>query len=65
MLKLPHYMKKAGLKNIDCRMNDKVLFPEPDKEDYQQNGIVKYMKQHKEDIALTQVGGLMISYGWK
>lgn len=108
-MKIPHYLKKAGLKNIDCRMNDKVLFLEPDKEGYQQiladrmkadhwddekskaeiendiayfvnhgmsreeainycnqqNGIVKYMKQHKEDIALTQVGGLMISYGWK
>lgn len=31
----------------------------------QQNGIVKYMKEHREEIALTKVGGLMISYGWK
>lgn len=108
-MKIPHYMKKAGLKDIDCRMNDKVLFLEPEKEGYQQmladrikadhwddekskakiemdiayfinhgmsreeainycnqqNGIVKYMKEHREEIALTKVGGLMISYGWK
>ena len=108
-MKIPHYMKELGLKNIDCRMNDKVLFLEPDKTGYQQiltdrikadhwndekskveiendiayfinhgmsreeamnycnqqNGIVRYLKEHKEDIALTQVGGLMISYGWK
>ena len=31
----------------------------------QQNGIVKYLKEHEGEIALTQVGGLMISYGWK
>lgn len=35
-MRIPHYMKKAGLKNIDCRMNDKVLYLEPEKEDYQQ-----------------------------
>ena len=31
----------------------------------QQNEIAKYIKEHREDIALTKVGGLMISYGWK
>lgn len=31
----------------------------------QQNGIVKYLKEHDGEISLTQVGGLMISYGWK
>lgn len=108
-MKIPHYMKKAGLKNIDCRMNDKVLFLEPEKEGYQQilldkikadhwddekskteienvaayfinhgmsrdeamnyckqqNEIVRYIRAHKRDIALTNAGGLMISYGWK
>lgn len=108
-MKIPHYMKKAGLRDIDCRMNDKVLYLEPEKEGYQQiladrikadhwdkekskaeierdvayfvnhgmsrkealdycnqqNEIVKYMKEHREDISLTKVGGLMISYGWK
>jgi len=33
-MKIPHYMKKAGLKNIDCRMNDKVLFLEPEMQGY-------------------------------
>lgn len=35
-MKVPHYMKQMGLKNVDCRMNDKVLFLEPDTQDYQQ-----------------------------
>lgn len=108
-VKIPYYMKKAGLKNIDCRMNDKVLFWEPEKMNYQQiladrigtdhwddekskaeieksiayfmnhgmsredavaycnqqNGIVKYLKEHKNEVALTSFGGHMISYGWK
>lgn len=108
-MKIPHYMKKAGLRDIDCRMNDKVLFLEPEKEGYrqmladrikadhwddekskaemeknvayfmnhgmsredaldycnQQNGIVGYLKDHRENVALTKVGGLMVSYGWK
>ena len=108
-MKIPHYMKKAGLKDVDCRMNDKVLYLEPEKEGYQQiladrikadhwddakckaeiendiayfvnhgmsrneainycnqqSGIVKYLKEHDGEISLTQVGGLMISYGWK
>lgn len=108
-MKIPHYMKKAGLRNVDCRMNDKVLFLEPNKEGYhqmlsdrikaehwederdkaeiekdiayfvnhgmsreeainycnQQNRIVQYVKEHNKEIALTKVGGSMISYGWK
>lgn len=108
-MKIPHYMKEMGLKNIDCRMNDKVLFLEPEKAGYQQilsdriradhwddekskaemetnvtyfmnhgmtreeavaycnqqNGIVKYMKKHKNEVAMTRFSGHMISYGWK
>lgn len=108
-MKIPHYMKKAGLKDIDCRMNDKVLLLEPEREGYQQmltdrikadqwddekskteienavayfvnhgmsreealnycnqqNGIARYLKEHREEVSLTKVGGLMISYGWK
>lgn len=108
-MKIPHYMRKAGLKGIDCRMNDKVLYLEPETEGYtqiladiitanqwnaekdtaaiakavalfvnhgmsrdeamgyckQQNEIARYLKEHREDISLTQIGGFMISYGWK
>lgn len=35
-MKIPHYMKKAGLKNIDCRMNDRVEFVTPEQDDYEQ-----------------------------
>lgn len=108
-MKVPHYMKKAGLRDVACRMNDKVTFLEPEQEDYseilnsiikadhwddsktereteenilyfmnhgmsrkeaeeycsQQNGIVRYLKKHEGEVALTKVGGMMISYGWK
>lgn len=108
-MKIPHYMREAGLKNIDVRMNDRVSYLAPgqpkyerrleniakadhwdeeksteqteadiayfmnhgmnrkEAEDYcrQQNGIVKYLKEHNGDAALTKFGGLMISYGWK
>lgn len=33
-MKIPHYMKKAGLRNVGCRMNDKVTFLEPEQEVY-------------------------------
>ncbi len=108
-MKIPYYMKKEGLKNVSCRMNDRVTFLEPEQleyeellescikadhwddektdreieenisyfmnhgmnrkeaEDYcrQQNGIVKYLKNHKGEVSLTKCGGIMISYGWK
>lgn len=108
-MKIPHYMKAAGLKNVSCRMNDKVTFLEPEQKDYnellesiikadhwddektdteteenisyfmnhgmsrkeaedycrQQNGIVKYLKRHRGEAALTKTSGIMISYGWK
>lgn len=42
-MKIPHYMKKAGLRNVSCRMNDKVTFLEPEQTDYNEilNSIVK------------------------
>lgn len=108
-MKIPHYMKKIGLKNISTRMNDKVTFLEPEQEFYdellesivkadhwddektdaeieanisyfmnhgmsrkeaedycrQQNGIVKYLKKNKGDVAITKATGYMITYGWK
>ena len=33
-MKMPHYMKEVGLKNISCRMNDKVTFLEPEQPEY-------------------------------
>lgn len=33
-MKVPHYMKEAGLKKVSCRMNDKVTFLEPEQPDY-------------------------------
>lgn len=35
-MKIPHYMKNAGLINIDSRMNDKVTFLEPRQEGYEE-----------------------------
>lgn len=108
-MKIPHYMKAAGLKNVASRMNDKVTVLDPEQENYedilesfvkadhwsdektdqeieadisyfmnhgmsrkeaeeycrQQNGIVKYLKKHKGEVALTQITGIMVSYGWK
>ena len=108
-MKIPHYMKAAGLKNVSCRMNDRVTYLEPDQPEYeelldccikadhwddektdkeieeniiyfmnhgmnrkeaedycrQQNGIVRYLKKNKGEVALTKFTGVMISYGWK
>lgn len=35
-MKIPHFMRKLGLKNIDVRMNDRVTFLAPEQPDYQQ-----------------------------
>ena len=108
-MKIPHYMKAAGLKNVSCRMNDRVNYLDPDQPEYeelldccikadnwddektdkeieenityfmnhgmnrkeaedycrQQNGIVRYLKKNKGEVALTKFTGVMISYGWK
>ena len=108
-MKIPHYMKAAGLKNVSCRMNDRVTYLEPDQPEYeepldccikadhwedektdkeieeniiyfmnhgmnrkeaedycrQQNGIVRYLRKHKGEAAITKFGGMMIAYGWK
>ncbi len=108
-MKIPHYMRRAGLRDIGCRMNDRVNFLCPEQENYdgrlnaavyadhwsdektedelekdisyfvnhgmsrgeaedycaQQNGIVRYLKEHRGEAAFTKVGGIMVSYGWK
>lgn len=33
-MKIPHYMKKIGFRNVDCRMNDRVTFLDPEQERY-------------------------------
>lgn len=35
-MKIPHYMKAAGLKNVSCRMNDRVTFLEPEQPNYEE-----------------------------
>lgn len=35
-MKIPHYMKAAGLKNVSCRMNDRVTYLEPDQREYEE-----------------------------
>lgn len=108
-MKVPHLMRKLGLRNVDVRMNDRVTYLAPEQEDYQsmmqrilqteqweaeksveqaeqlirhfmnrgttrkdaedyirrQNTIIRHLREHAEDAALTQFIGLMISYGWK
>ena len=108
-MKVPHFMRKAGLQNVDTRMNDRVTYLAPGQPDYavtladirdadywseeknaeqieqdiayfmnhgmnrkeaedycrKQNGIVKFLKENRGNIALTKFTGVMISYGWK
>lgn len=35
-MKIPGYLRKAGLVNVDCRLNDRVTYLEPGQEDYQE-----------------------------
>lgn len=35
-MRLPFYMQRLGLKDIDIRMNDRVMYVNPDKEDYEE-----------------------------
>jgi len=35
-MKAPHYMRRAGLKNVDMRMNDRITYLAPDQADYAQ-----------------------------
>lgn len=52
-MKVPHYMKKAGLKYVSCRMNDRVTFLEPEQEEY--NEILdSVMKADHWDDAKTE-----------
>lgn len=48
-MKIPHYMKAAGLKQVASRMNDRVTFLEPEQDNYQEtlDSIIK--ADHWED----------------
>lgn len=35
-MKIPHYMRAAGLEEVSCRMNDRVTFLEPGQPDYEE-----------------------------
>lgn len=35
-MKVPHYMKNIGLKNVSCRLNDQVTILEPKQEEYEE-----------------------------
>ena len=52
-------------KTIEYFMNHGMSRLEAERYCRQQNDIARYLKQHKESIALTKATGLMISYGWK
>lgn len=36
-MKIPHYMRKAGLADVGCRMNDRINYVVPGQEDYEQS----------------------------
>ena len=48
-MKIPHYMKAAGFKNVSCRMNDRVTFLEPEQQDYSDMLECTIMKDHWSD----------------
>ncbi len=48
-MKIPHYMKRMGLKNIDCRMNDRINFIEPEQEGYKQKLMDTIKSDHWDD----------------
>lgn len=52
-MKIPYYMKNAGLKNVACRMNDKVTFLEPEQPEYA--GMLKKMVRAEHwDVEKTE-----------
>ena len=55
-MKIPQYMKQAGLVRVDARLNDRVTYMEPEQESYEQtlSDLIKSHgwdeQQSKEDI---------------
>ena len=61
-MKIPHYLKNLGLKNIDCRINDKVSFLEPEQFDYAEKLECNAKADHWSDEKSEQETEADISY---
>lgn len=66
-MKIPHYMKKIGLKNISTRMNDRVTFLEPEQEMYDDllESIVKadHWDDEKTDVEIEAAISYFMNHG--
>ncbi|MBR2949619.1 MAG: methyltransferase domain-containing protein [Lachnospiraceae bacterium] len=66
-MKIPHYMKKMGLKNISTRMNDRVTFLEPEQEMYDEllESIIKadYWDDEKTDAEIEADISYFMNHG--
>lgn len=64
---------KAGDEKTDAEIEGNIFYfrnhgmRRKEAKDYyrQKNGIVRYLKKNRGDVAITKVTGYMISYGWK
>ena len=66
-MKIPHYMKAAGLKNVSCRMNDRVTFLEPEQPDYREllDSVIKadHWSDEKTDREIQEDIGYFMNHG--
>lgn len=66
-MKIPHYMKAAGLKNISCRMNDRVTFLEPEQPGYDEllDSVVKSAgwNDEKSDKEMEETISYLMNHG--
>ena len=65
-MKVPHYMKELGLRNVACRMNDKVTFLEPEQPQYIESldSIVRADHWSEEKNEQERVRGLLQKTEW-
>lgn len=66
-MKIPHYMKAIGLKNVSSRMNDRVTFLEPEQQDYNEllNDMIKaeHWKEEKTDMQIEEKVSYFMNHG--
>lgn len=66
-MKIPHYMKAIGLKNVSCRMNDRITFLEPEQQNYEEilESIIKadYWDDEKEDLEIDEKIKYFMNHG--
>ena len=66
-MKIPHYMKAAGLRNVSCRMNDRVTFLEPEQPDYREllDSVIKadHWSDEKTDREIQADIGYFMNHG--